>query len=113
MAPSKDAFLIVKGGPDDGRTVPLKGTVTLGRQDENDVVVDEAGVSRRHAEIAETDVGFYLTDLSKNGTFVNDGNVEEDVRLLDDGDRIRLGPSEVSLLFRSQSADTVEIDLRP
>jgi hypothetical protein len=47
-------------------------TVTLGRDDDNTLVVDHPRVSRRHAALMWADGGWRLEDLgSKNGTSVN------------------------------------------
>lgn len=48
-------------------------TITIGRLPENDIVIDNGSVSRKHARITETETGvFEIEDLkSKNGTYVN------------------------------------------
>jgi pSer/pThr/pTyr-binding forkhead associated (FHA) protein len=72
--------------------------MTIGRLPDCDVVVDDAGASRQHAELRRTDDGFVLTDLgSTNGTLVNGSPIRE--HLLEDGDRITIGES--ILEFRS------------
>ena len=50
-------------------------TYSIGRGDENDVVIRDHSVSRNHAELRVDDEGqFQLIDLnSTNGTFVRDG----------------------------------------
>jgi pSer/pThr/pTyr-binding forkhead associated (FHA) protein len=56
-------------------------------------------VSRYHAVVAETANGFAVTDLrSTNGTLVNDERVV-DSHLLRDGDRIRVGGTEIVFLL--------------
>ena len=59
----------------DGRPVrrfPLGGRTVLGRADDADIQVDEAGVSRRHAAITKLGDAYTLEDLqSRNGTYVN------------------------------------------
>lgn len=48
-------------------------SVSIGRLDSNDVVIENLAVSGHHAKIDWAGNGFLLTDLkSKNGTFVND-----------------------------------------
>jgi Protein of unknown function (DUF3662)/FHA domain len=83
----------------DGRNHVLdRPTMTIGRLPECDVVVDDTGASRQHAEVRRTDAGFALTDLgSTNGTLVNGTPIRE--HLLEDGDRITIG--ETDLEFRS------------
>ena len=113
MTTVDQVMLVVEGGPNSNQEIPLLGpTTTLGRQPGNDVVVAETGVSRQHAEIASTDDGYRLRDLSStNGTFVNSKKVEGEGSLLKDGDKIRLGPSGVLLVFRSPTAHTQALTL--
>lgn len=48
-------------------------TLTIGRRETNDVVIENLGVSGYHAKIDSLDDTFLLTDLqSRNGTFVNE-----------------------------------------
>lgn len=51
--------------------------LSIGRRDENDIVIDHMGVSGTHAQIAMEGQSVILTDLkSTNGTFVNGQRVE-------------------------------------
>jgi hypothetical protein len=81
-----------------GRHALLDGrVVTIGRLPDRDIVLDDVGVSRLHAEVRRTGNSFRLVDLgSANGTVVNGNRVAEHV--LVDGDIIRLG--DVELMFR-------------
>jgi hypothetical protein len=45
-------------------------TLTLGRDDKNDLVIAEDNVSRSHAVIERAGKDFFLVDRSTNGTFV-------------------------------------------
>ena len=48
-------------------------TVTIGRNDSNDIVIDNMAVSGTHARIDSVSATFIVTDLeSTNGTFVNE-----------------------------------------
>ena len=75
------------------RTVLLAGTTTIGRDDENDVVLGEATLSRCHAVLLSGPQGIVLIDLdSTNGTLVNGTFVPPDTPVtLADGDLIALG----------------------
>ena len=45
---------------------------TIGRSKENDIIIDEASVSRHHATIIQTVSGIVISDNgSRNGTFIN------------------------------------------
>ena len=47
-------------------------SLTIGRQENNDITIENLAVSGHHAKIDSVGDGFLLTDLqSKNGTFVN------------------------------------------
>src|SRR5690348_6327305 len=79
-----------------------QGTFSLGRASDNDWVLadPERHLSKRHCVLVERDGFWELTDLSTNGTFLNDepdpigtGNLRD----LRDGDRLRLGGYEIAL----------------
>ena len=95
-------YLIVRGGSDNGARVMVdKDATIVGRDRSGDVVIDDPTVSRRHAEIVRTPDGWAVKDLdSKNGTFVNQRNIREETYHLEDGDEIRLGASQISLIYR-------------
>ena len=105
--------LLVQGGPNSGMMIPLAGRpMTLGRRSDNDVVVDESTVSRRHALILETPAGFVLRDLStRNGTYVNRERVGHEETLLSHGDRIRLAGSDVTFIFQHEGPSTVAMEI--
>lgn len=65
-------------------------SVTIGRREDNDVMVDDPAVSGHHAKIDSLGDRFVLIDLkSKNGTFVNEQLI--DSHWLKDGDIITIG----------------------
>jgi ABC-type multidrug transport system ATPase subunit len=69
-----------------------KTSIQIGRDPENDVVLDAPTVSRFHAQVERIGTRFRLQDLrSANGTFVNDQRVEGDTWLQSD-ETIRIGP---------------------
>jgi pSer/pThr/pTyr-binding forkhead associated (FHA) protein len=64
--------------------------LTIGRKENNDVVIENLAVSGHHAKIDSVDDGFLLTDLkSKNGSFVNKQPVSS--HWLKHGDVIDIG----------------------
>ena len=71
--------------------VLLEGaTATIGRDDDNDICIQERHVSRQHAVINYRDGVFTIVDLgSHNGTFVNDQRLHG-MFPLKSGDTIRL-----------------------
>ncbi len=91
--------LIVLSSPalDPGTERELDSTpVTLGRADENDLVLDtDEFASVKHARIEPRRDGVWLQDLeSTNGTFVNGAKVTRP-RKLSAGDVIRVGETDL------------------
>jgi predicted component of type VI protein secretion system len=84
--------LLVMGGK--RLLVPPPGAV-LGRSRECDVVIEDSGVSRRHAEVRPAAEGWTIADLdSTNGVRVN-GRAVRHRQPLELGDRIELGSTEI------------------
>ena len=108
MAKGATASLRVRGGSNNGMTIHLSGRpINLGRRNDNDVVVDETTVSRRHGLIMETPAGFVILDLNTtNGTFVNQDKIGLEEYVLTNGDAIRLAGSKVTFLHRRDRAET-------
>ena len=108
-----DAGLLVQGGPNSGMLIPLSGRpVTVGRRADNDVVIDEITVSRKHVLIMETPSGYVLRDLNTtNGTFLNRVKVGVGEQLLKHGDTIRLAGSQITLFFRHEGSDTQKMGI--
>src|SRR5688572_25287093 len=66
-------------------------SVLIGRTPECDVVLYDAGVSRRHCRIFSEGDGYIVEDMgSANGTKVNGAPVK--TQPLSDGDKLTLGP---------------------
>jgi pSer/pThr/pTyr-binding forkhead associated (FHA) protein len=80
----------------DGHRHPLSKQVTvLGRASDADVVLDDPGVSRRHAEVHLIDGRARVIDLgSTNGTFVDGERVHAGD--LTDGSSITVGRSRIT-----------------
>ena len=75
------------------------GRVTVGKGPGNDIVLEDARVSRLHASLEKFAEGWCVNDLgSSNGTFVNGDRIWGAHRLRH-GDEIRVG--QTRLLFRS------------
>jgi hypothetical protein len=74
-----------------------KPLVRVGRLDENDVVVQDARVSRVHAELRLGGGGWELTSLGRNGVFINGSKVA--AVALCEGTCFQLGPSGPVMRF--------------
>jgi cardiolipin synthase A/B len=119
--PSSSAATVVVGAGDSPPTIPVDtptvgfvlisrtdalvryslrdGDTSIGRSEENDIVVADSLVSRRHARITLADGACTLTDLGTgNGTFVN-GDRVEGRRRLTPGDVLGIGGAEEFRLF--------------
>jgi two-component system cell cycle response regulator len=79
--------------------------ISIGRDRENDIVLDSDSVSRRHARIEHRDGRIYLTDLdSTNGTYVNDDTEPVRDAQLRRGDQVKIGDT----IFKYLSGSDVE-----
>jgi hypothetical protein len=97
----------------DGREYLISATgVVIGRDATCDVVVPQAEVSRRHAEVVPAQAGYVLTDLSTNGVFVNGDRVKYSV-LLGRGDVIRLGSEEFRFYADARGTESSVRSARP
>ncbi|MBI3735965.1 FHA domain-containing protein [Candidatus Sumerlaeota bacterium] len=75
-----------------------KGRITVGRGPDNDVDLSDPHSSSQHAMIARKGGGYIIRDLgSRNGTFINGRKIESDT-LLNHGDQIRVGLTEMQFL---------------
>lgn len=73
-----------------------KEVLLIGREADNDLVLDSPTVSRHHARLFLTAEGWCLKDLqSRNGTIV--GGVRQEEALLAPGDEFRVGDSVLRL----------------
>jgi DNA-binding SARP family transcriptional activator len=81
------AYLHEKGGP----SYPLQSAATrIGRLHDNEIVLDDANVSRHHAVIIDTNSNFIINDLrSSNGVHVQHQRIRS-TATLNDGDQIRI-----------------------
>src|SRR5262245_3619536 len=88
--------LTLRQGPVPGKIYELvKDVSTIGRDVSNDIVINDAEVSRNHARLTSQSGGFLLEDLaSTNGTFVN-GQRLIGPKLLNPGDVVGLGETVV------------------
>mgnify|MGYP005843794087 CR=1 FL=1 len=86
------SLILIKspGGHSNRQRYPLDGRViVLGRDETCDVVIPNNAVSRRHAQIIQTDGQFILEDLnSRNKTFLN--NREVTTAALKNDDKIKI-----------------------
>jgi pSer/pThr/pTyr-binding forkhead associated (FHA) protein len=96
MQSSGSYRITVRQGPVPGKVFDLaKDVLTIGRDMNNDVVINDAEVSRNHGRLTSQSGGYLIEDLaSTNGTFVN-GQRLIGPKLLNPGDVIGLGETIV------------------
>jgi pSer/pThr/pTyr-binding forkhead associated (FHA) protein len=82
-----------------GRDVPIVGRITIGRENDNTIQLDDALVSRHHALVHRIANDYFVKDLeSTNGTFVNGTPVPwGKYARLRQGDILRIGRTELKL----------------
>ncbi|HEY4562893.1 MAG TPA: FHA domain-containing protein, partial [Thermoanaerobaculia bacterium] len=87
-----DSALVIHEGPGAGSEHPVDGELILGReQGSADLVIDDPGVSRRHARVLSDAGGVIVEDLgSSNGTYVNGQRISGPVEL-GAGDEVQVG----------------------
>jgi predicted component of type VI protein secretion system len=100
MAP-QSYLLIMRTGPNPGKSFELtKNELYIGRDINNDIVINDSEISRKHARLILQAGGYVLEDLgSTNGSFVN-GQRLMGPHVLRPGELIMLGEN-VSLAFES------------
>ncbi|HTL51589.1 MAG TPA: HD domain-containing phosphohydrolase [Planctomycetota bacterium] len=92
-------FLRIRNGVDAGRVIEIgPNAMILGRDPKCNAQLKDKGASRNHSEIFRVGEMCLIRDLgSRNGTYVNDERIEEE--LLREGDLIRIATTE--LVFES------------
>ena len=85
------ALLLVQKGPNAGARYLLNSDlVTVGRNPDNDIFLDDVTVSRKHAQFLRNGLVFSVRDVgSLNGTYVN-GELAEQTELVN-GDSVQIG----------------------
>lgn len=87
-----------ESGLEVGERLPLLSTTTVGRDDGNDIVLDDTFISARHATVAWNGKGWVLTDAgSTNGTRLNGKDVRRPVAVKA-GDTVEFGQIRFKLV---------------
>jgi len=97
--------LIMRSGPTPGAAFTLEGDqLTIGRDSTNEIVINDAEISRRHARLTFQGGKYVLEDLgSTNGTFVN-GQRLAGPRVLKPGEVVSFG-EQIVLVFEATNID--------
>ncbi|MDZ4723292.1 MAG: FHA domain-containing protein [candidate division Zixibacteria bacterium] len=87
------------------RIVTEKKRITIGRTQDNDIVLENRGVSRKHALIEfNNNAAVIIDNESLNGTFVNNRKISEEV--LQDDDIITIG--KYALIYHTETTGSTE-----
>ena len=115
MPADLDVMVVIVDGKEIGREYPItKAKVIVGRDGGNaDIQVDDAGISRQHAEISLDKTNWYLRDLgSTNGTLKNGTKIVRST--LRHGEKFKLGETTLQFLCEEKtqknSGKVYEID---
>ncbi len=104
------AFLVIRRpGQEEESVLLTDAEAVVGRLSDNNIVVDDRLVSRRHAVISPVGEGHTLRDLgSRNGTWVNGRKIGEEPISLHPGDQIALGRYGVVLAYYTDETTVTE-----
>ena len=74
----KARLILNPGTPKQSELVFDQNVITIGTHEDNDIILEDDTVSRRHCRIAQEDADYVATDLeSTNGTFINGVRIRE------------------------------------
>jgi adenylate cyclase len=94
---SASLSLVLDQNAGDNTPIVLSELLTIGRAPENDLVLSESTVSRRHARIVRRDGHFFLEDLgSAHGTYISGEKIAS--REIRAGDLIMVGPAMIRVI---------------
>jgi hypothetical protein len=87
---------VMRSGPNAGKVYPLEAAdITIGRDAANGVAINDAEVSRKHAQLSLHGASYVIQDLgSTNGTFVNGQRIST-TQVLNAGDTVSFGENIV------------------
>jgi predicted component of type VI protein secretion system len=97
--------LVMRKGPAPGKNFELtQKELTIGRDINNEIAINDPEISRRHCRLVQQAEGYTLEDLgSTNGTFVNEKRISG-THTLCHGESVRVGEN-VILIFEKIEYD--------
>ena len=100
--PSPTAYLVLIVNGRESQSFPLRGTVHIGRDKSNSVVVADHKVSRHHAMLVPVGDSYILSDQgSANGTYLNGVLISQPTRLkLND----KVGVGDTTFMFTTEAS---------
>ena len=90
-----DYGLKVLSGKNKGEIYPIhQPELKIGRYQDNDIIIQDLAVSRRHAKISKIGNTYIFKDESTNGSYINKNNIHYSEIELHDGDIIKIRKNE-------------------
>lgn len=91
--------------------VPIRGTLVLGRDPNNEVALEDGYLSRRHCAVVCRDGRVVVKDMeSYNGTYVNGQRIHEECYLLP-GDVLKVGRTRLFVDFGEVQAQSANLKI--
>jgi len=82
----------------DGSIIPIRSDLTIGRKDDNSIVISNQHVSGNHAKIILRNDTLFIEDLnSTNGTYLNEKKINGKIKL-SNKDEIKIGSAVFKIL---------------
>lgn len=107
---SRPWILVIGGTSSVGKLFPIRAEMVIGRAEDADLVLEERGVSRRHAKLSLLGGAVRISDLdSSNAVFVSGTRVRSVA--LRDGERIRLGDAVLTLVHLDDAFESLKKNL--
>lgn len=82
----------------DGSIIPIRSDLTIGRKDDNSIIISDQHVSGNHAKITVRNDSLFIEDLnSTNGTYLNGNKISNKMKL-SNKDEIKIGTAVFKIL---------------
>jgi len=83
----------------EGSIIPIRSDLSIGRKDNNSIILSDQHVSGNHAKIVVRNNGLFLEDLnSTNGTYLNGSKISSRIKL-SNKDEIQVGTAVFKILI--------------
>ena len=109
MSSRRVEVVVRRPGQPERRTMLASGVTNFGRAEDNELVLSDIGVSRRHGRVVIEDDLVRIEDLgSGNGTFYRGRQIER--QIIFDGDEVVIEPFLLAFRFHFDDVATLEDD---
>lgn len=110
-----EVFVIGSDGVTHRHQFSMSQAVTLGRDEDCDLVLNDIDVSRRHVQVQALPDGWQFVDTSSNGTYIGERFLHHDSLRIAEAQVIRIGPYSIRVLesVNPPAGDDAEIVAAP